>query len=114
MARLHSDENFDRHVVEELRKLGHNVLTASEAGRANQRIPDPDVLDFATRQGRAVLTFNRRDFKRLHRTMRPHGGIVICTDDPDVVALAMRIHQALAACPRLDDQLISIVRPSKP
>ena len=114
MARLHSDENFDRHVVDELRKLGHNLLTAYEAGRANQKIPDPEVLDFAIRQGRAVLTFNRRDFKRLHRNVRPHCGIIICTDDSDVVALAMRIHQAVAACTSLDDQLISIVRPSTP
>ena len=114
MARLYSDENFDHHVVEELRKLGHDVLTAYEAGRANQRLPDSEVLDFAIRQARAVLTFNRRDFKRLHRTVRPHCGVVICTDDPDAIALAKRIDQALVACPSLDDQMISIIRPSKP
>jgi hypothetical protein len=114
MARLPSDETFDRHVVEELRKLGHDVLTAYEAGRANQKIPDRDVLDYAIRLGRAVITFNRRDFKRLHRNVQPHRGIVICTDDPDVLALATRIDLALAGCPSLDNQLISIVRPSSP
>src|SRR5258708_4313517 len=114
MARLHSDENFDRNVVVELRKLGHDVLTALEAGRANQRIPDSQVLEFATRLDRAVLTFNRRHFKRLHRTVRHHRGIVICTDDPNAVALALRIHQTLVTYPTIDDQLISIVRPTKP
>ena len=75
MAQLHSDENFDHGVVKELRKLGHDVLTAYEAGRANQRIPDHEVLDFAISKGRAVLTFNRRDFKRLHRIVRRREGI---------------------------------------
>ncbi len=55
MARLHSDENFDRHVVEELRRLGHDVLTARDAGRDNRKIPDCDVLAFATADGRAVV-----------------------------------------------------------
>lgn len=112
MARLHSDENFDRHVVEELRKYGHDVLTAREAGRDNRRIPDTDVLAFATAQGRAVVTFNRGHFKRLHRTTPSHRGIIVRTDDRDVVALAARIHQAIEILPTLDGQLISIVRPS--
>jgi hypothetical protein len=33
---LYADENFPLRVVEELRRLGHDVLTASEDGRANQ------------------------------------------------------------------------------
>ena len=33
MFALFSDENFDRNVVLELRRLGHDVLTAHEAGR---------------------------------------------------------------------------------
>jgi hypothetical protein len=35
MARFYSDENFPLPVVEELRKLGHDVLTIHEAGQAN-------------------------------------------------------------------------------
>jgi hypothetical protein len=34
MARLYSNENFPRRVVEELRRLGHDVLISFEAGRA--------------------------------------------------------------------------------
>jgi hypothetical protein len=41
MAKLYSDENFDYPVVAELRRLGHDVLTAQ------QGIPDPTVLAFA-------------------------------------------------------------------
>ena len=35
MARFYSNENFPKRVVEELRRLGHDVLTSYEAGRAS-------------------------------------------------------------------------------
>ena len=47
MARLYADEQFPRIVVNLLRALGHDILTVQEAGKANQRIPDEDVLAFA-------------------------------------------------------------------
>ncbi len=46
MARLYSNENFPLPVVVELRRLGHDVLTVQEAGKANQEIPDDEVLAF--------------------------------------------------------------------
>jgi hypothetical protein len=76
MARLYADEDFPLPVVEALRQLGHDVLTVQEAGRANQGIGDGQVLADATADGRAVLTHNHPDFKRLHRRGRPpHAGI---------------------------------------
>jgi predicted nuclease of predicted toxin-antitoxin system len=66
VARLYADENFPLRVVQELRSLGYDVLTALEAGQANQRIADADVLAFAASLDRAILTVNRRDFIRLH------------------------------------------------
>ena len=114
MARLYADENFDRAVVMELRRLGHDVLTAQEAGQANQGIADRDQFTFAIGQGRAVLTFNRRHFIRLHGQMQPHHGLLVCTDDLDKVALAERIHRALISDPVLDNQLLRINRPSPP
>ena len=56
VASFYSNENFSRRVVEELRRLGNDVLTSYEAGRANQKVPDDQVLAFATEQQRAVLT----------------------------------------------------------
>ncbi len=79
MARFYADEQFPLPVVELLRNLGHDVLTVQEAGNANQRIPDEQVLAFAVSQERAILTINRIDFIRLHR--REHFGIVVCTID---------------------------------
>ena len=52
--------------VEQLRRLGHDVQTAPEAGQADQAKTDDDVLAFATAQRRTVVTFNRRQFIRLH------------------------------------------------
>src|SRR5438445_11226533 len=67
MAKLYTDEDFDYPVVTQLRLLSHDVLTAQQAGQAQQRVPDPAVLAFAVAQGRALLTYNRRHFIRLHR-----------------------------------------------
>jgi predicted nuclease of predicted toxin-antitoxin system len=77
MARFYADEQFPFPVVELLRSSGHDVLTAREAGRAGQGIPDEAVLEFAISQERAVLTINRDDFIRLHRLNFNHFGIVI-------------------------------------
>jgi hypothetical protein len=54
--------------------MGHDVLTSHEAKRANQSIPDEEVLAFASQQGRAILTINCRDFKALHKKIPNHAG----------------------------------------
>jgi hypothetical protein len=38
LTRLYAEETFPLRVVEELRRLGHDVLTTFEDGRANQAI----------------------------------------------------------------------------
>jgi hypothetical protein len=58
VASFYADENFRYPVVEELRKLGHDVLTAKEAGRADQRIADEEVLDDARTMSRILLTLS--------------------------------------------------------
>jgi len=114
MASLYSNENFPIRVVEELRRLGHDVLTSHEAGRANQRIPDDQVLAFATETRGAALTLNRFDFIRLHRQSGgAHAGIIVCTrDDADPSAFAARTHASLIECGDTSGKLIRIVRPS--
>jgi hypothetical protein len=114
MALLYADECFSKPVVDELRKLGHDVLTAQEASQANQQVSDVAQLAFAAAHDRAIVSFNRRHFKHLHQAATPHRGIIICTRDDDVAALVSRIHAALMQCPALDDQLIDIIRPHTP
>jgi len=108
MARLYSNENFPLPVVERLRTLGHDVLTTQEAGKADQAVPDDEVLRFATGENRAVLTINRRHFIRIHREGTQHAGIIACTLDPDFTGQAERIHQAIGGQEALKGQLIRV------
>ena len=111
MARLYANENFPLPSVEELRRLGHDVLTMVEAGRAGQAMPDEAVLAFAREEERALLTLNRKHFIRLHKTCSDHAGIIVCTFDPDFVGLADRIHTAIESQASLKGQLIRISCP---
>lgn len=112
MALLYADEGFPKVVTGLLRQLGHDVLTVQEAGQANQRIPDDQVLAFAMSQSRAVLTVNRDDFIRLHRISPDHAGIIVCTEDLNRQRLASRIHEAITSEESLSRKLIRINRPS--
>ena len=112
MARLYADEQYPLPVVKFLRTLGHDVLTVQEAGKANQRIPDAEVLTFATSEVRVVITENRKDFFRLHRIQPDHAGIIACTNDHNWEALAKRIHSAITAEEYLKGKLIRVVRPT--
>jgi len=107
---LYADENIPLRVVEELRRLGVDVLTVLEDGRANQSITDQIILARATELGRAILTLNRKDFKRLHLQGPGHAGIIICTEDPDRHGQAQRIVESIANMEELRGQLIRVYR----
>lgn len=111
MARLFADEDFPFPVVERLRELGHDVLTTAEAGLAGVGTDDEDILAEAAKDGRIVLTMNRRDFIALHNAAANHAGIVVCTRDGDVQVLAKRISDALDS---LDVALGTLVRVNRP
>jgi len=113
VARLYADEQFPLPVVELLRPLGHDILTVQEAGKAEQKIPDEEVLEFAISNQRAVLTLNRGDFKRLHRSNPDHAGIIVCTNDRNWEGLATRINEAICAEETLRGKLIRVVRPQR-
>lgn len=109
--RLYADENFPLAVTDALRRVGHEVVTAYEDSRANQAVSDDQVLLRATELRCALLTLNRRDFKRLHTAHPQHGGIVSCTYDPDFAGQATRIHQALIGSANIAGQLVRVNRP---
>jgi len=115
MARLYANENFPFQVVNALRELGHDVLTSLDAGKANQSIPDDEVLAFAEQEKRALLTINRRDFVLSHKKGTQHAGIIVCTQDVDVNGQAGRIHDALQSIETetLNGQLLRINRPAR-
>jgi hypothetical protein len=113
MAQLYSNENFPLPVVEELRKLGHDVLTIQETGKANQAVSDEDVLAFANKEQRILLTLNRRHFISLHQQKKSHAGILACTFDPDFPAFAVRIDEALREEMDFAKKVVRINRPQQ-
>ena len=107
---FYADENFPFRVVEELRRVGQDVLTALDDGKANQAITDRELLERATELDRAVLTLNRLDFKRLHLQVPDHAGIIICTEDPNRIRQAQRVVEAITKAGELRRQLIRVYR----
>jgi predicted nuclease of predicted toxin-antitoxin system len=112
MLKLYADEQFPRPVVQRLIAKGFDVLTVQEADQANQKIPDPEVLAFATSQGRAVITQNRRDFIALHKQSQAHAGIVVCTKNLNWDSFAEEIEWVLAGRISIAGELIRVNRPS--
>jgi len=112
VARLYSNENFPLPVVEELRRLGHDVHTIQETGKAGQSTRDEVVLEYAVADDRAILTINRKHFIRLHAEKPHHHGIIVCTVDADFPGQAGRIHDAIGAAGDLRGKLIRVNRPA--
>jgi len=52
MAKLYANENFPLPAVEELKRLGHDVVRIRETGDSNQAMPDAFVLKYAQENGR--------------------------------------------------------------
>ena len=83
-VRLYIDEDaMDTGVVRGLRarpwNYGIDVMTASDVGMICRT--DEDHLSFAAAQGRALYSFNVRDFPGIHSDWmaadRDHGGIIL-------------------------------------
>lgn len=112
MHRLYANENFPFPVVEELRRLGHDVLTTLDAGNAGKALPDEAVLAFAVAERRTLITLNRKHFTQLHSLNTNHCGIIVCTVDPAFADQACRIHEVLQMSAPLDGKLIRVNRPA--
>ena len=70
--RLYLDEDSMRGaLVGALRARGVDVVTALEAGMTERS--DEAHLEFATREGRILYSFNVRDFYRLHQEHMARG-----------------------------------------
>jgi len=105
---FYSNENFALEMVKMIRRLNHTVITSYDAGQANRGIPDREVLNYATSNNLAVITFNRDDFIELHKSNIQHSGIVICKADRDYQGQVNFLHQYLQSQNSLVDRLIRI------
>ena|GEM_PF-3011747 len=64
------DEDLSYRVAEGLRQRGVDVLSVHEVGRANRKVSDAEQLEYATQQGRVLVTYNRADYQALDATWR--------------------------------------------
>jgi predicted nuclease of predicted toxin-antitoxin system len=81
-VKLLLDEHYSRVAAEQPRVRGHDVVAVSELAQLRAHA-DNDALDWATGDGRAVVTENVDDFLRLHNSMlaagRIHQGMILTT-----------------------------------
>lgn len=107
MADLYLDSDVHGQVAPLLRAAGHDAVTAADQGR--RRASDDEQLLAAARQGRIVVSHNRKDFVLLHGAWRrwppayglalpPHPGILIL-DQVSPRAVADAVVDLLAADP---------------
>ena len=109
--RLYTDEHFPIQVAYFLSLHGHDVLTVRAAGKNNQEINDAEVLDYAISLLRAVVTYDRTDYRRLHfKRAAQHEGIIVCTHDQDWRRLAHNIDQVIASEPTLREKYLRVSR----
>lgn len=71
--RLLLDEMLSPVVARQLRDRGHDVAAIKEHS-LHQALSDPEVMDLARAQGRAVVTNNVVDFRPLHHEAIVPGG----------------------------------------
>lgn len=111
--RLWLDEMLSAAVAQELRRLGHDVCAVQEPEqRWAWGLEDAEQLEAAVRQGRALVTYNLRDFIPLSQqwaeARREHMGIALIhprTVSPeDIGGLVRRLSTLLDKHPH-DDSL---------
>lgn len=112
--KFYADENFSFLLVRELRRLGHDILTMTEDGKAGQGLSDPQVLELAIALDRSVLTFNRKDFLALHHDREQHCGLLLCKDDRNRPEQAQVLHQYLLKQTTLHDRCLRILKQNQP
>lgn len=84
MLRVASDENFDARIVQGLkaRLPGLDLVSVEQAGL--RAATDPEVLDWAANEGRALLTHDERTMPRFVYARvdagRPTSGVVLVPD----------------------------------
>ena len=76
------DEDVASLLTEMLRRQDvFDILTTPEAGRAGRGLPDPDQLEFAARENRAIFTHNIKHYEPLAiqwaQEGKHHAGVLV-------------------------------------
>src|SRR4030067_2970830 len=94
------DEHIQTSLAEALRQRGVDVLTTQEAG--NIALDDYEQLNFAHKKGMVLLSYNKRDFARIHyeymKTNEHLSGIVLSDQLPvgQILKRLMRLYFSLS------------------
>ena len=77
--KLYLDEDVDPHLAVALRNRGFDVVSTSETGLCGKT--DREQLEYSASKNRTLVTFNIRDFAKLHRQWqhegKQHSGIIV-------------------------------------
>ena len=83
-ARFLTDEDVFADVAVAFRRHGYDAVSTPEVGRLTE--DDPSQLEWATSQGRVLISFNVGDFVHMHgewlRAGRHHAGLVVSEQRP--------------------------------
>ena len=107
MARitLYLDEHVQVSLAEGLRTRGVDVMTTQEAG--NYSLDDIGQLNFAAKEGRVLLSFNKGHFAKIHYEWMekgsPHAGIIL-SDQLTVGIIIRRLMRLYFSLSREDMQ----------
>jgi predicted nuclease of predicted toxin-antitoxin system len=81
VLRVWLDSHLSPALARALRERGYDVVALQDEPRSLRSLPDELLLADAARQGRAIVTYNARDFAPLHKVFlagrRSHAGIVL-------------------------------------
>lgn len=109
--KVYLDEDVHPFIAESLRLLGWEARTTVEAGR--RETEDIDQIHYAAEHGFAILSYNVRDFPRLHYEFDEaddeHCGILVATqDDPRRTLRALLEIVANFSAEDLENQLLYV------
>jgi predicted nuclease of predicted toxin-antitoxin system len=103
------DEDLHGDLAKALRARGIDAVRVQELGRSGD--DDSDQLELAINSGRALVSFNRGDYTRLHNEYMElglhHYGIITCPQVP-IGEMLRRILKALDQNPDLMDRILYI------
>ncbi|MFO1470055.1 MAG: DUF5615 family PIN-like protein [Turneriella sp.] len=91
MIRLYLDEDVHKQVALALRVRGYDVVSVHELEKWN--LSDEEQLAFAVSNNRAIFTFNRGDFAKLHEQWLSEGRDHACIITSKQLNLSETIHK---------------------
>lgn len=113
MARLLADEQIPQQVSNRLRRLGHDVETVRgiDESKSGDGKPDEVVFAYAKTHRRAIVTFNERDFQRLHLADGDLYGILVGEVETYFNQQAKRLDDVIRAEESLRGKWIKVAPP---